>query len=114
MILAFCGKKRCGKDTAAQEAIKRGFTKLSFAQSLKEMCAEFTGLPLELFTEDHLKDTVLQHPIVIGTAKTYKLLECIKKVQNLTKDQEDQILYKIDSSIYETPRKLLQVIGTDI
>lgn len=114
MILAFCGKKRCGKDTAAQEAIKVGFTKLSFAESLKRMCSEFTELPLELFTEDEYKDAVLKTPIVIGSAKVNKLLECINKVQPLTEQQTEQILYKVNSSVYETPRKLLQFIGTDI
>jgi hypothetical protein len=43
-VVAFCGRKRSGKDTAAQCLVDRGFRHEKFAAPLKTACSQLFGL----------------------------------------------------------------------
>lgn len=56
-IVALCGKKGSGKDTAARALLDRGWTGEKFAGPLKDACRTLFGLD-ESQVEGHLKDVV--------------------------------------------------------
>lgn len=52
MIIGFCGKKGSGKDAAGAYLVEHfGFTRLSFADTLKESAAAIWGFPKEKWDE---------------------------------------------------------------
>jgi hypothetical protein len=56
MIVGICGRKRSGKDSAANLLVeKHGFQKLAFADPLKKLAAQFLGFPSGLTQEDAFK-----------------------------------------------------------
>lgn len=76
-IIALCGKKRSGKDTIGQYLVDHyGFTRLAFADPLKNACKEIFD-----FSDEQL-------------------------------DGEDK--ESLDDYWKETPRRLFQVIGTEL
>lgn len=56
-IVALCGKKGCGKDTAAKALLDKGWTGEKFAGPLKDACRTLFGFD-ESQVEGHLKDVV--------------------------------------------------------
>ena len=62
MLIALCGRKRSGKDTAALAlADTLGFKRYAFADKLKELTAHFLGLPVEEVARDDFKARKLWH-----------------------------------------------------
>ena len=47
MLVAFCGYKQSGKDTAADYLVRKGFVKMSFASPLKQGVEKLFGLTRE-------------------------------------------------------------------
>ena len=64
MIIGLTGKKRSGKDTAAQALVARGYTQLSFAGPLKAMIrallawADYTPTHIDRMVDGDLKEHV--------------------------------------------------------
>ena len=64
MIIGLTGKKRSGKDTAAQALVARGYTQLSFAAPLKAMIrallawADYTPTHIDRMVDGDLKEHV--------------------------------------------------------
>lgn len=61
-VYGICGKKGSGKDTVADFLIEdiqeSGFTvsRIAFADVLKKVCSEFSGIPLDFFYRQDLKE----------------------------------------------------------
>lgn len=59
IIVAFCGAKRHGKDTAAKILIKDyGFTRVSFADGLRETVAKALRVNVSYFLDDEKKEEI--------------------------------------------------------
>jgi len=56
-IVAFGFRKNVGKDTAGDYLVSKGYTKLSFATTLKRVCSEMYQVPIENFHDRKLKET---------------------------------------------------------
>lgn len=63
-IVALSGWKRSGKDTAAEVLIKNGYTRVAFADVLKDMVAEEYGIPRSHLDDPQYKESaILQLPV---------------------------------------------------
>lgn len=61
IILMLGHQSKVGKDTLADELVKRaGFTKIAFADKLKEICADLFFIPLHEFYDEKLKNEVVE------------------------------------------------------
>lgn len=115
MIIAFCGKKRVGKDVAAETLVKNfNFTRISFADPLKEVCSLGFDLPKELFFDDNLKDKPFDKPFVISQYLACEILDELYKLKPFEEDNKLIAYNKLIFTSFDTPRQLLQFIGTDI
>lgn len=62
LIIGLHGKRRVGKDTAADYLVREhGFTKIAFADKLREECAELSDQP-DLFFKDYEQYKDTDHP----------------------------------------------------
>jgi hypothetical protein len=84
MIVLLSGKAGSGKDAAAALLVEEmNFTRLAFADMLKEQVSQATGIPLEIFHSE-MKDRPVDHP----SAKTYRglLIEYAAKIRAVDPD----------------------------
>lgn len=114
MIIGIAGLKRSGKDTAALALLDKGFIKLSFAQPLKEVCAYATGLDIRFFDTDELKEKPFNKTLKLSqhqVNKMYNRLSYLGKVRLLP---STELLGQICTTGFDTPRSLLQFVGTEV
>lgn len=63
-VIALSGYKRSGKDTAAEVLIQNGYTRVAFADVLKDMAAEEYGIPRSHFDDPAYKERpILSLPV---------------------------------------------------
>ena len=121
IVIGLMGGKSSGKDTLADAHIEEfGATgKIALAEYLKNLCAEAFRLPTELFFTEK-KDEKFKRPVVLE-AKHIRFI--IRKTRDdlsyksvpLDKFNPDKIaIQKHLSRVFESPRKMLQYIGTDL
>lgn len=113
MIIAVSGKKGSGKSTVANYFLEKGFELRSFAGPLKTLIAEVFGLPMFLLTDQEAKE---RHQLSIYIQKEHveKLISLASKLYPITAEQQAKALANIPQDLIQTPRQLLQVVGTDI
>lgn len=128
-IIGFVGPKGSGKDTAADllKELKKSSGKLSFAGPLKELCSQVFDVAPQLFHDPVLKERAFKdmknygEPITL-TSRLLKLVKRECSVRLPEYDYDNQIyLYNVDrvsltgleNRVINTPRELLQVVGTD-
>ena len=119
-IICFVGPKQSGKDTTFDLLKKNSIVKdkLSFAAPLKELCAKHFNLPLRLMHDPDLKEKPLKDPIIIK-GKTLRRIKwnMIEILDPFVEGQFYNInkapIQGIEGLVVDTPRKLLQIIGTD-
>lgn len=102
-LVGFVGLKRSGKDTAAQALVDRGWTRMAFADPLKEMSMKLRGAWVEVPEGVHLDAAV---PVMRDSsghggsfAQYYYVVDALgmEKAKDLVPDV----------------RRLLQTLGTD-
>lgn len=127
-IIGFVAPKGGGKDASYEILKKKGKAagKLSFAGPLKEICSEVFKIPLEIFNDPTLKEKPFKdmkdyEPVIL----TPKYLREVKKQCYIRlpeyDDETGTWIYTaekattngLENRIMETPRQLLQIIGTD-
>ncbi len=116
MIISLSGKKKSGKDTVADFLVKdRGFTKLSFSTPLKELIIKTFSIDPDLLYNDTKKDLPMDYNLNIDYFHLDKMREIITEEWGVQIDYEtrERIEEFFDKKI-ETPRQLMQVVGTDI
>lgn len=115
MIIAFGGKKRAGKGTMAEVLVKKfGYTKVSFADGLRNLASNVFGLGIENFTEDNLKEQPFTNPLVFTEGHLGLLIAELEE-QGFHVDENAQArLASTLGTTFNNPRHLLQVLGTDI
>lgn len=105
-IIAFTGLAGSGKDTAAKVLLDRGFTHISFAQPLKEVCAKASGLDISYFNDPALKDARLDLPVTLTHKELWLVYSKLGGRRRAPFDFKDKTFF--------TPREILQYIGTDL
>lgn len=109
-IIALSGAKGSGKTTAF-DLIKKhrpDAYEVTFAGKLKEVCAQAFNIPLETFHRPDLKEKPFKRPLKITSRN---LLDCVSAFGlSIPLDQ----LGKQSQTEIDSPRKLLQFIGTNV
>ncbi len=125
MIIALTGEIGVGKSTVAKSFLNKGYKKLSFADVMKQTCADcFPWVPLNAWWDPILKETpfadmwvdglldpgeMAHRPIVLNRY----VIEKFNKVFNLdcskVCDQKGYVLRQ-----FKSPREALQFIGTEV
>lgn len=128
-IISFVGPKGSGKDTAADllKESKKAHGKISFAGPLKQICAKVFGVDLGILNDPVLKEKLFVDLKNFGKPieLTERLLRQVKKECAAMLEEYDPntglMRYNIDrvsvtglaGQLMESPRQLLQVIGTE-
>lgn len=102
-IISISGRKGCGKSEISKIFQKRGFVKLSFADSLKQLICEILNIDIEtLNKEKELERLILlnQENLQYISNKTFIDINEVNKIFNGVK--------------FTKIRQLLQFIGTDL
>lgn len=92
--LMLCGPAGCGKNAVADALTREyGYAQVSLADPIKRFCAERFGVPAELmWGPSELRST---------------------KIPRVVQIQQDRLSELLDSEIVDTPRRLLQLVGTE-
>ena len=116
MIISFAGKKRVGKDTAANVLVKKfGFKKLNFADPLKEVCSKAFNLDIDYFYNDNLKDTEFKTPVIIMGGNIATLIDVLQEKGIEVTPESELLLFENSLGLHlKSPRHMLQFIGTDL
>lgn len=113
MLMAFCGSKGAGKDTSAN-LVKELYTgkveSLSLAGHLKSVCSKVFGVDMKYFTDPKLKEVELDTYIVLK-ASNLRYVFCDFGIDLV---DYDKLIRPHMSKVLETPRQLLQYIGTEV
>lgn len=102
-VLAISGKKKSGKDTAANFLVReKGFVRLGFADILKDMASELYDVPRSWFDDSEYKEApIVKYPVI-------------------TKDDSAQLIHnwldpefkELNGTLYWTPRALAIMLGS--
>jgi hypothetical protein len=116
MIIGVNGRARSGKNTIADVMVKKfGFTQISFADPLKNICSDAFEIPLNYFHDDNLKDSPFPVPVVVTEQHLERLVtNLISAGCTFTNDQINELNTKGLGYSFISPRNLLQIVGTDL
>lgn len=111
-IIAFCGSKGAGKNTAAtllQQILNGKTEELAFADHLKKTCSKVFNIDMKYFTNPSLKEVELDTYVVLNQ----------KNVEQVFKEFEVEFQFEKHvrqhgGQVFDTPRSLLQYIGTEV
>lgn len=112
-IIAFCGTKGGGKSTSAEilESLLPGQTEqLAFADHLKKTCSKVFGVDMKYFLDPKLKEVELETYVVVSA----KNVEQIFKEFDVAEYTYDTHVRPHVSKVFDTPRTVLQYVGTEI
>jgi hypothetical protein len=119
-IFILAGPKGSGKDASFELLQEQGVVKdkLAFADPLKHLCATTLNIPLEYMHDPELKEKPLPEPVVLRPAVLRKLKDAMPKYLDPSDPAHTYRLDKVaiqnvEGIVCDTPRKLLQVVGTD-
>jgi hypothetical protein len=104
-ILALAGRKGSGKSTLSRFLIEsEKYVKISFADFLKNLISDVFLIDKKYLYDQTLKET--------KCLKIYTNIDFYKKISSYIKED---VTYLLKEEIFiETPRKLLQFVGTDV
>jgi hypothetical protein len=116
MIIGISGRARAGKDTVAEIFIKKfGFEKVSFADSLKEICSETFGIELDTFHSNDKKDVAFANPLQVNIDHIQSLVMLLKGAGCApSQAQIDSLIAEGLTMQFVSPRDLLQRVGTNL
>lgn len=112
-IVAFCGAKESGKSTSGtlfKDIYKGATEEIAFAGHLKNTCSKVFGLEMKFFLDTKLKEKELNSYIRL----TKDVIEEVFKEFQITEYDYDKHIRPHIGQVFDTPRKLLQYIGTDL
>lgn len=124
-IIGVGGQKRAGKDSVCDILVDEfGYEKLSYAANLRILCQRITGVTIEEFTNDDLKDAPLKKPFKLTREMISALLLCCYKdysymfmgleFDKFLEDAEAKGIYRHVGTEFVTPRHVLQLFGTEL
>lgn len=112
-LIAFCGAKESGKSTSAilfKDLVGLPTQEVAFAGHLKEVCSNVFGIKLENFLEPSLKEKELEDYVRL----TKEAVEEIFSQFGITEFDYDTHVRKHTGQVFDTPRKILQYVGTEV
>jgi hypothetical protein len=124
-VIALSGWKRSGKDTAAEVLIQNGYTRVAFADVLKDMVAEEYSIPRSHCDDPAFKESPILHLPVIPKDNFTKTIAELMFREFRTKDGAAATDYSYDEDenlvgvfgrqaekLYWTPRALCILKGS--
>ena len=109
MIIGIDGFAGVGKDTVADILVKRGFTRVSYADELRESASASFGFTMETFLDRNVKDADFHQPFELTEVN---LTDYCKRLGFESKASE--VVAKFQGCKVTSPRHLLQFVGTEI
>jgi hypothetical protein len=115
-IISVSGKKASGKDTLANLLVKKhGFTKISLADPLRDLCCKVFDIPMEWFLDRDKKDSSMPSTIELDYKQLDNIADYVENnwgfvVTNEMREQMD-LSYGVE---LETPRDILKFVGTEL
>lgn len=116
MLICLSGKSRAGKDELANVLVKDfKYTKVAFADGLRELSTHIFDIPLNVFIDADKKEALFSHAIRLDEAHLGYMLEIIENGYKIpvSKESKDKMLLLVGTEM-TTPRKLLQTIGSEV
>lgn len=110
-IISLSGVKQSGKNTCADliKEIYPNAVERSFAYKLKKVCSKAASLSFKFFNDQNLKEKILNSPILINE----DMIIDIAKEYDIVKKLTNELVLPSLGLKFDTPRKMLQFIGTD-
>jgi len=114
-IVAFAGSKGAGKSTAFEilHGNFRGVHDIALAGHLKLAASEVFNLDQRLFHDQNLKESPLANFITLDSDQIMDVFFKFNLIQDKDFNYDDHVRPHIGKLI-ETPRKLLQYLGTEV
>ncbi len=112
-LIAFCGAKGSGKDTSAgifKDLVATEVKEIAFAGHLKQTCSKVFNIDMKYFTDPKLKEKELENYVRL----TPETIEAIFQEFEITNYTFDDNIRPHLSQVFDTPRKLLQYVGTEL
>lgn len=112
-IIAFCGSKFSGKSTSANilKDLLPGMTEeLAFAAHLKTTCSKVFNVDMKYFLDPKLKEVELEAFVVL---KAKEIQQIFTEFDVKDTDFDKHVRPHI-GQVLDTPRSLLQYVGTEI
>lgn len=112
-VIAFCGSKGAGK-SASYEIFKELFTgnieEIALAGHLKEVCSKVFNVDMKYFIDPSLKEVELENYVNLEP----RHIEAIYHMFFVQNYAYDCHVRPHIGQVFETPRRLLQYVGTEI
>lgn len=112
-IIAFCGSKYSGKSTSAtllKEVYGGQTEEIAFAGHLKNVCAKVFNIDMKYFLDPDLKEKEMDKYI---TLDENNIIAIFMEFDVLSWSYDKHIRPHI-GQVFDTPRRLLQYVGTDL
>jgi hypothetical protein len=114
-VIAFCGERETGKNTAAiLFATRWGFVELSFAHALKDIASRALELPYAQFHDQDKKEVAFNGPLFITKAGVDRIVVIGQEYGSISSEQADAISRALLGRGFITPRDVLQFLGTEV
>lgn len=115
-IISVSGKKASGKDTLANVLVKKhGFTKISLADPLREMCCKVFDVPMEWFLDRDKKDSEMPSKIELDYKHLDNIVDYVELKWGFTVTNEMRAQMDLSYGVeLETPRDILKFVGTEL
>lgn len=115
-IISVSGKKASGKDSLANVlAKKHGFTKISLADPLREMCCKVFDVPMEWFLDRDKKDSEMPSKIELDYRHLDNIVDYVELKWGFTVTNEMRAQMDLSYGVeLETPRDILKFVGTEL
>jgi hypothetical protein len=114
-IIAISGKKRVGKDTFGDVLHKKyGFSKIAFADPLRNLCSRVFYLDPSVFIDDDKKDAHTKRIIL-----DFHDIDAIRNIvqnewgYNINEEMRNS-LEEFHGTEFDTPRDILRTVGTNM
>lgn len=109
MIIGLDGYAGAGKDTVGDILVKVGFTKVSFADALREAAVASTNLDLNTFIDRDIKDRDFKDPYILTSGDLCDFCSYLDYGHKC-----DEVVLKYPTLEFVSPRQMLQVLGTEV
>ena len=107
--VAIAGVKYSGKDTFGDFFVQKGYTKINFADNLKQLCASVFDKNIDLFYNSKMKEVDFETPVIISTFHIEAINAWVHKTHTFSVESGKHI-----GKFLKSPREILQYVGTEM
>lgn len=115
VIVCLAGRARSGKDSVGSVLKSEGFEQMALADSLRELCSAAFEIPLNVFTDDNLKEKTFERPILLKPDHLAIIENIVEKEWGfgINYDTHVNLMFSLDTE-FKHPRHILQYVGTEL